>query len=65
MQARSYGHAGLVERLEGRLHVMELQQRTADALAERAEAAGGGGGGGENGSNGRAGGRRITRTDRT
>ena len=48
-QARSHGHAGLTERLEARLHVMELQQRTAEALAGRAEASGGGGGGDNSG----------------
>jgi len=47
VQARSHGHAGLTERLEGRLRVMELQQRTAEALAEKAEAIGG-----QNGNNG-------------
>lgn len=49
MQARSHGHAGLTERLEGRLRVMELQQRTAEALAQRAQAAA------DNGGNGHAG----------
>jgi hypothetical protein len=45
MQARSHGHAGLTERLEGRLRVMELQQRTAEALAQRAQAGADDGGG--------------------
>ena len=50
LQARSHGHAGLIERLEGRLRVMELQQRTAEALAQRAQ-----GGADNGGGNGHAG----------